>query len=112
MLKNKKILSFQAHLIRVIKFKLPRKRKTRESVSFLFQLSVPCGTISTPSVREVCFASEVPAGVSGTLNFTLCESTKLHYANGITSHRLCRCFAQTLAPPPLLCYNIQKEVIR
>ena len=33
---------------------------------------MPNGTISTPSVREVCFASEAPAGVGGTLNFTLC----------------------------------------
>jgi len=92
MLKNKKILSFQAHLIRVIKFKLPRKRKTRESVSFLFQLSVPCGTISTPSVREVCFASEVPAGVGGTLNFTLCEAQYFTMAKAITSHRQSRYF--------------------
>ncbi len=27
-----------------------------------------------PAVREARFASEVPAGVSGTLNFTLCEA--------------------------------------
>ena len=40
----------------------------------LVELSVPNGTISAPSVREVCFASEVPAGVGGTLNFTLCEA--------------------------------------
>ena len=37
-----------------------------------FQLSVPYGTISTPSVREVCFAIKVPVG--GTLNFTLCKA--------------------------------------
>lgn len=48
------------------------RKKTLLKNKVFFQLSVPCGTISTPSVREVCFASEVPAGVGGTLNFTLC----------------------------------------
>ena len=50
-------------------------KKTCYSKSFcLVELSVPNGTISAPSVREVCFASEVPAGVGGTLNFTLCAA--------------------------------------
>lgn len=69
---------------------------------------MPCGTISTPSVREVCFASEVPAGVRGTLNFTL-------RCNRKTSWRLCRRFTRAnasaslpLAPPQLLCYNTTK----
>ena len=47
-----------------------------------FQLSVPYGTISTPSVREA------PIGVSGTLNFTLCVRTILH--SGIAAASLGR----------------------
>ncbi len=37
MLKNKKILSFQAHSIRVIKFKLPKKKDKSKDLSFFIQ---------------------------------------------------------------------------
>ena len=32
----------------------PTRKKTLSKDKVFFQLSVPCGTISTPSVREVC----------------------------------------------------------
>ena len=59
-----------------------------------FQLSVPCGTLSASTAREV------PAGVSGILNFTLCEaqyftaaSPLLHLGETQTSPKIacCRC---------------------
>ena len=59
-----------------------------------FQLSVPCGTLSASTVREV------PAGMSGILNFTLCEaqyftaaSPRLHLGETQTSPKVacCRC---------------------
>ena len=51
---------------------------------------------------------EVPAGVGGTLDFTLCEAQNFTMAKAITSHRQSRCFTYTLAPQPLLCYNTLK----
>ncbi len=67
----------------------------------LVELSVPSGTISTPSVREVCFAGEVTVGVSGTLNFTLCDGTILHYA---VRHS----FMQGIVGLSMMCYKIRK----
>ncbi len=61
-------------------------KKTIASAIVFFKLSVPCGTISALSVREVCLAvSEAPAGVRGTLYFTSCVSTILHGGSAATS---------------------------
>ena len=35
-----------------------------------FQLYSPCGERYTPLVRDICFASDMPAGVSGEYNIT------------------------------------------
>ena len=35
-----------------------------------FQLYSPCGELYAPSVRDICFASDMPAGVRGEYNIT------------------------------------------
>ncbi len=56
------------------------KKSTAFAVLFL-QLSLPLRASEVAYGSEVRCASEVSAEVRGKLNFTLCDSTKLHYGN-------------------------------
>ena len=62
----------------------------------VFQLSAPCGAWSLPRKWSCPTDSEVPAGVSGTLNFTSCEARYFTMAWAITSHRQSRYFAKNV----------------
>ena len=57
-----------------------------------FQLSLPFGQVKLPLVVKLLRSEVSPGGEVGKLNFALCDSTKLHYAIGITSHRQRRYF--------------------
>ena len=50
-------------------FASTRKRQIPTGIC-RFQLYSPCGELYAPSVRDICFASDMPAGVRGEYNIT------------------------------------------
>ena len=68
-----------------------------------FQLYSPYGELYAPSVRDICFASDMPAGVRGEYNITETVGFNITIAHAIISLRRSRNI--TLAFSADLLYN-------
>ena len=51
----------------------PAKKRQVSTETCRFQLYSPFGELYAPSVRDICFASDMPAGVRGEYNITKSE---------------------------------------
>ena len=87
-----------------------RKRKTRESVSFLFQLNPPLrvGEILLRNVKSSLRSGEIAAAVGG-FNFTFCVSKIFHQRRKPLISPCDSTISLILATSPLLCYNKPKR---
>ena len=52
----------------------------------LFQLYSPYGELYAPSVRDICFASDMPAGVRGEYNITETAGFNITFCTGKIFH--------------------------
>ncbi len=85
-----------------------RKRKTRESVSFLFQLNPPLrvGEILLRNVKSSLRSDEIAAAVGG-FNF-ICIADFIQATLGFHREQSAQ-FHYLLATPPLLCYTTHRR---
>ena len=51
----------------------PARKRQVSTETCRFQLYSPYGELYAPSVRDICFASDMPAGVRGEYNITLLQ---------------------------------------